>query len=92
MSSISAHYVVVKRYVEPVKEGFQTVEPGDNFVYKGIIVNLPDEPCYVSNRQLMRGDIVLFAKYSPDTFEIDDSTFYSEKVKMVRRTDLLAVI
>lgn len=92
MSSISAQYVVVKKYNEPKKEGFQTVEPADNFVYKGEVVMLPDEPVYISNRQLLPGSIILFAKYSPDTFEVEDEQLHEGKVKFVKRSDILAVI
>lgn len=88
---ISANYVAVKKYEEPKKEGFNAVEPGDSFVYKGVIVQLPGEPVYVSNQQLMHDSVVIFAKHSPDTFEVEDAAL-GGKVKFVKRTDLLAVL
>jgi len=85
---ISSTRVLVKKAKQPIQEGFKTVEPTDDFVYKGEIVKLPGEPVYVSNRQLLIGDVVLFAKYSPDTVEID---IESEKMKFISRADILAV-
>lgn len=86
---ISAKYVVVKKFVEPKAEGFGVVEVADSFIYKGQIVELPGEPVYVSNRQLIHNDIILFTKYSPDTVEMD---LKDEKVKFVKRDDILAVL
>lgn len=88
---ISAQYVVVKRLAEQKREGFSAVEPGDSFAYKGTVVELPGEPVHVSNQQLLHGSIVLFAKHSPDTFEVEDPAF-GERVKFVKRTDILAVL
>jgi len=86
---ISSKYVVVKKFTEPKAEGFGVVEPTDSFIYKGQVTKLPGEPVYVSNRQLMYNDVILFAKYSPDTIEMD---LEGEKVKFVKREDILAVI
>lgn len=86
---ISNNYVVLKKVDDPVKEGFQAVEVQDSFVYKGIISHLPEAPVYMGNRQCVVGDVVLFAKYSPDTVETEVD---GEKVKFVRVVDLLAVI
>lgn len=86
---ISNKYVVVEKLEEQKKDGFKTVDVQDNFVYKAKILLLPDNPVYVSNQQLVIGDIVLFAKYSPDTHEID---LDGKKVKFVAITDILAVL
>ncbi len=87
---ISVNYCLVKKIEEPVKEGFKTVEVQDSFVYKGQIVKLPSsQPAYLGDRRLVVGDIVLFAKYSPDTIEVE---LEGEKQKFVKLTDLLAVI
>lgn len=86
---ISATHVLVKKVEEPKKEGFQSVEIQDSFVYKGRIHKLPGETVYVSSKQLSFGDVIIFAKYSPDTVEID---FEGEKMKFVKRSDILAVL
>lgn len=91
--TISAKYIAVKRTNEKKADGeFAAVEPADSFVYKGEVAVLPDETVYVGNRPLSLRDTVLFAKYSPDTFEVDDRDFYPEKVKLVKRDDILAII
>lgn len=82
---ININYVVVEKVDEPVAEGFKTVDVQDSFVYKGRITQLPAMHVYMCNKMLNVGDVVLFAKYSPDTFEV-------EKMKFVKTTDLLAVL
>lgn len=90
MREISVNYVLVKKQEEEKKEGFQAVEVQDNFVYKGVIVQVPrGVPICLSNQQLGPGDVVLFAKYSPDTHEID---IEGVRHKFVNVRDLLAVI
>lgn len=86
---ISNLYVVVEKLEEEVKDGFKTVEVQDNFVSKGKITHLPEIPVHMTNRQVTLGDVVLFAKYSPDTHGID---IEGKKVKFVAITDLLAVL
>jgi co-chaperonin GroES (HSP10) len=85
---ISANYIIVKRVEEPKQEGFQTVEIQDSFVYKGQVTDIPECPVLVSNKQIMKGDIVLFAKYSPDTIDLE---LEGEKVKFIKITDILAL-
>ncbi len=87
---ISQNYIVVQKAEEPVStEEFKAVEIQDSFVYKGKVTNLPDVPVHMANRQIMLGDIVLFAKYSPDTWEIEHE---GVKMKFVSIRDLLAVL
>jgi len=86
---ISSRYVAVERLEEVKKEGFQTVEVQDNFVYKGKIVLRPDVPLYVDNHPLSIGDVVIFAKYSPDTHEVEHE---GKKYKFIRADDILAVL
>ncbi len=86
---ISNKYIVVEKLEEEAKEGFKTVDVQDNFVYKGRVINLPSIPVYMTDEQVKIGDIVLFAKYSPDTWEID---LDGKKVKFVAISDLLAVV
>lgn len=90
MKEISVNYVLVKKLEEEKKEGFQAVEVQDNFVYRGVIVQLPkSQPVYLGDDHLKVGDVVMFAKYSPDTHEIE---LEGVKHKFVKITDLLAVI
>ena len=86
---ISFKHVLLEKAQDEVRDGFQTVEPTDSFIYKGKVIGLPSVPVYVSDRHLLLGDIVLFAKYSPDTIELD---LEDHKVKFVRIEDLLAVL
>ncbi len=88
---ISNQYVVLKKFEEPKAEGFSAVEPGDSFTYKGVVVKLPDEVVFVSNKELAEGDAVIFAKHSPDTFDVEDASL-GGRVKFVKRSDILAVI
>jgi len=87
---ISIHYVAVEKVADPVTEGeFKVVEVQDNFIYKGRIIKVPQGvPVYLGNRQLGPGDVVWFAKYSPDTHEVD---WEGKKIKLVKITDLLLV-
>ena len=94
--TISSNYVVVKKAKQPEKTGdFGAVEATDDFIYRGTIVAISDQPTHVSNAKAEVGDEILFAKYSPDTFEFDgkeiDSSL-SEKVKFIKTTDILAII
>lgn len=89
MCEISSRYVVVKKLPEPKIEGFQTVDIQDDFIYKGMVTLLPSNPVFIGNKQLEHGDTVIFAKYSPDTHEIEDD---SKKVKFIRVEDLLAIL
>ncbi len=83
---ISNSYIVVEALPkETLTNGFETVEMQDNFVYKGKVSVLPGDTVYIGNKNLEVGDVVLFAKYSPDTHEIDGK-------KWVRITDILAVL
>ena len=85
---ISINYVVVEKFEEPVSEGFQAVEIQDSFVYKGKIVKLPEtQPMYLGDDHLALGDVIIFAKYSPDTVEIE---IEGKKLKFVKLTDVLA--
>lgn len=86
---ISNKYIVVEKIEEDQKEGFKTVEVQDSFVYKGKVINKPSMPIYLTDTELKVGDVVLFAKYSPDTHEID---LEGKKVKFVAIADLLAVL
>lgn len=78
--------VLVKRVEEVKAEGYQTVQVQDNFIYKGIVVAVswPEK-----DLSFKVGDTILFAKYSPDTHEIDID---GEKQKFVSIPDILAVV
>lgn len=82
---ISNKYIAVVKLEEEKKEGFETVQVQDNFIYKGKVVLLPEAPVFMGNKQVAIGDTVIFAKYSPDTHEIEDKKFVSVN-------DVLAVL
>jgi len=86
---ISNNYIVVTKLEEEAKEGFKAVEVQDNYVYKGKVTHIPEAPVYMGNKPVTVGDVVLFAKYSPDTHEIDVD---GKKVKFVATNDILAVL
>lgn len=85
MKAINSKYVLVEKLEKEKKEGFEAVEIQDSFVYKGKIKQLPECPIFVDNTQLIGGETVIFAKYSPDTHEI-------EKDKLVKAEDLLGIL
>lgn len=86
---LSDHYVLIEPVEEPPKEGFQLVSVQDSFVYKGKVIALPGHPVFMGNDHVLVGDVVLFAKYSPDTQEVD---LEGKKVKFLKATDILAVL
>lgn len=85
---ISNNYVMVEKVVDPIVEGeFKVVEVQDNFVYKGRVKMKPDsQPIYLGDTPIAVGDVVWFAKYSPDTMELEVE---GVKVKLVAVKDLL---
>jgi len=89
MSSLSSNYILVSKALEPVSEGFQAVAVEDSSVYKGKVEQLPDNPVYLSNQALKVGDIVIFAKYSPDTHLIERD---GVELKYINTRDLLEVL
>lgn len=84
---ISNKYILVEKLEETKEEGFQIVQVQDNFVYKGKVVQVPLTPVHMENELVMKGDTVLFAKYSPDTYEVDHE---GKKYKFVAVADILA--
>lgn len=87
---ISQNYIVVQKVEEPAStEEFKAVEVQDSFVYKGRVSHLPEVPVHMANRRIAKGDIILFAKYSPDTWEIEHE---GEKMKFIAIRDILAVL
>ena len=86
---ISNNYVVVEKLEEVKKEGFEVVNIQDNFVCRGKVVNIPEAPIYMGNERVMLGSTILFAKYSPDTHEVD---LEDKKVKFINVSDILAIL
>lgn len=86
---ISNNYVCVEKPEEPVKEGFQTVDIQDSSTFKGKVKFIPEAPIYMGNKQVTIGDTILFAKYSPNTHDIEHGGL---KLKFVSTGDILAVL
>ena len=84
---ISNTYIAVTKFVEPEKEGFKTVELQDSSLFKGVVHAIPEAPIYLGNLRVGIGDVVLFAKYSPDTHEVEEG---GVKMKFINTKDLLA--
>lgn len=77
---------MVEKFITPHIAGeFEVAQVQGDEVYKGKIVELPEVPVHLSNRQLLIGDVVLFAPYSPDTHTIENRKF-------VAIVDLLKVL
>lgn len=90
---ILGNRVLVSRIEEEKKEGFTTVAVQDDFIYRGRIEEVSHVAAYVTHEQavmdLKKGDIIIFAKYSPDTHEVDID---GKKYKSVAIPDILAVL
>lgn len=77
---------MVSKVEEIETDGFQTVEVQDSFVNKGKIEKYKFR---LFKRSFYPNDIILFAKYSPDTQEID---YEGRKYKIVSISDVLAIL
>lgn len=90
---ILGNRVLVSKIEEPKTDGFQTVEVQDSFVYKGKIEQtgiLWTERNHQNGEDYpKRDDIILFAKYSPDTQEVN---YEGQKMKIINVDDILAVL
>lgn len=85
---ISNNYIKIEKIEEENKNGFQTVETQDSFVYKGRVIELPKESVDIGGHTLKIGDCIMFAKYSPDTHEVIQN---NKPIKFVKITDILEV-
>jgi len=84
---IIGNRILVSKLEEVKKEGFETVEVQDSFVCKGKVEQIdslatPVFPCVI-------GDTVIFAKYSPDTHEVEHE---GKKYKIINVSDILAIL
>lgn len=86
---ISNNYIVVEKLEEPLQEGFQTAILQDSSTFKGKVKFIPEIPVFMGNQRISIGDIVLFAKYSPNTHDIEHEGL---KLKFVKTEDLLCVL
>lgn len=86
---ISNNYIAVEKLEEPEQEGFQTVKVQDSSIFKGKVKFIPEAPIYMGNQRITMGDTVLFAKYSPNTHDID---YEGLKLKFVKTEDILCVL
>lgn len=86
---LSNKYIAVEPVVEEPKEGFTTVTVQDSFIYKGRVIGIPEAPVFLGNQRIAEGDVVLFAKYSPDTHEIEEE---GKKIKYVAVADIIRAI
>lgn len=87
---ISNNYIAVEKVEDEVKEGeYQAVQVQDSSTYKGKVVYIPEAPVYIGNKMVMLGSVVLFAKGSPDTHDIEHE---GKKLKCVKTTDILFLL
>lgn len=87
--NISNNRIAVEKIEEEKKAGFETINVQDSFVYKARVVQVPEAPFYMGNKQVGVGDTVLFAKYSADTHELEHE---GKKLKFVRTDDVMAIL
>lgn len=78
--------IMVSKVEEVESDGFQTVEVQESFVNKGKIETTGD---LGTQTTFSIGAIILFAKYSPDTQEID---YEGKKYKIINVDDVLAIL
>ena len=83
---ILGNRVLVSPLEKEEKEGFTAVEVQDSFVYKG---KVEQGEFMCTGGSVKPGDTILFAKYSPDTQEIEHE---GKKYKVVQVADILAIL
>lgn len=83
---ILGNRVLVSKVEEEKKSEFETAQVQDNFVYKG---RVEVGSFVLHGGSVNEGDVVLFAKYSPDTQEIEHE---GKKMKIVKVEDIIAVL
>lgn len=86
--------ILVSKVEEEKKEGFQTVEVQDSFLYKGKVEQVGSDNYagtgYTTDQsRLQPGVVVLFTKYSPHTQSI---THEGVDYKVIRMEDVIAVL
>lgn len=87
---LSNKYIAVEAVEKEKKEGeFEAVEVQDSFVYKGRVIGIPEAPVFLGNERVSEGDIVIWAKYSPDTHEIEED---GKKIKYVAVADIIRAL
>ena len=97
---ILGNRLLVSKLDETKKEGFQTVEVRDSFLYKGKIEAIGEDcelggPVWASTTiatvepPFNIGDTVLFAKYSPHTQTLPVD---GVEMKIIKVDDVLAVV
>ena len=92
---ILGNRLLVSRVEEEKKEGFQTVEVQDSFIYKGKIEQIGGETGMVWTGSSMQapmmqvGSVVLFAKYSPHSQDVEHE---GQRMKIIRIEDVLAIL
>lgn len=86
MAKLLGKCILVSKVEEEAKEGFQTIQVQDSFVYKG---KVEDVTLQATEAGIKVGDIVIFKKYSPDT---DDVELEGKKYKVVDVNDVRIIL
>lgn len=94
---ILGNRILITKLEEEKKEGFQTVDTQDSFLYKGKIEMVGDIHFASSDGRgaerikeaLVIGETVIFTKYSPDTQTIP---YNGGEAKIISIDDVLAVL
>ena len=85
---ILGNRILVSRIEDEEKDGFQTVEVQDSFLYKGKVEQVGLLESSTNGSTIKIGDIVLFAKYSPHTQTVPVD---GQDMKIIRIEDIIAV-
>lgn len=92
---ILGNRLLVSRVEDEKKEGFQTVEVQDNFIYKGRVEQVGEDTgmmwtgTSIQQPLIQEGSVVLFAKYSPHSQDVE---YEGKKMKIIRLEDVLAIL
>lgn len=87
--------LLVSRVEDEKKDGFQTVEVQDNFIYKGKVEQVGEDTgmmwtgTSIAEPPIKAGSVVLFAKYSPHSQDVE---YEGQRMKIIRMEDVLAIL
>ena len=85
---ILGNRILISKVEEEKKDGFQTVEVQDSFLYKGKVEQIGNG-FSISEGPIKEGDTILFAKYSPSTQSIQHE---GKDYKVISVDDVIAVL
>lgn len=83
---ILGNRVLVSQVIPPSSDtGFKTVEVQNDFIYKGKV----EQVNFIHISGLKVGDVVLFARNSPDTQDVEED---GKKLKVINFDDIISIL